>query len=192
MMKIVLLLLLLLADLPLISSGQGVTYCVKPNTTATCGTEDPCQQCQTLQDYLDNVTDTTINLEKDLTIIFMDGRHIANFGGKVTVFAPTLNITAKSKTSTVTLISACRNIFNKGGIYYLSFKGTHFSMENFNMTTLTPRCGSLVQIPSLYITISAIKLVLSKCTFLQPSNYYNFGPVIAINIDIAHATDIII
>ena len=104
MMKTVLLLFLLLADLPLISSGQleRVTYCVKPNTTATCacGTEDDHPQCQTL---LDNVTDTTINLEKDLTIMFMDSSHIANFCGTVTVSAPILNIVAKSKSNTVML-----------------------------------------------------------------------------------------
>ena len=158
MMKIVLLLLLLLADLPLISSGQGVTYCVKPNTTATCGTEDPCQQCQTLQDYLKNVTNTTINLKMDLTIIFMDGSHIANFCGTVTVSAPILNIVAKGKSNTV-MLSLCWNNVNK-----LTFKSTNFSLNNFNISGLSG-LGNPPQEVKIMIMITAIKVVLSKCAF---------------------------
>ena len=134
-MRPILLFFLLLGEFFLISSGQGVIYCVKLNSTATCSTEDHCDQCQTLQYYFDNAN-TTINQKTNVTMLFMDGDHIANFSDFVLTIclsAQTLNLIGKGK-PTVTLIGACQNNYIRLSIAgSLTISSTHFSMKNFNM-----------------------------------------------------------
>ena len=64
---------LLLGELFLISSGEGVTFCVKPAESGSC-LDRGCQKCETLQHYFDNVN-KTINLYDNVTLVFMSGTH---------------------------------------------------------------------------------------------------------------------
>ena len=54
----------------MVSGEPGVTYYVNPSQSTKC----PGQPCETLNYYLKNV-DTTINKEKNLTMIFLNGNH---------------------------------------------------------------------------------------------------------------------
>ena len=184
-MKSLLFVSLLLGELFLISTGQGVIYCVKPNSpTATCSPEDHCQQCQTLQYYFDNVN-TTINPEKNATMIFMDGSHRANISSTAIISAPTLNITAKGKTTTVTLImqNACQKISCR-----LTFKSTHLSMDNLKIKTLLKDGRKYNDIRIYAIVINATKVSLHDCTFksAEYQTLYNFV------VNVSHATDILL
>ena len=72
-MILVLSLSLLLGELFLISSGEGVTFCVKPTKNGSC-LDRGCQKCETLQYYFDNVNET-VNLYDNVTLDFMSGTH---------------------------------------------------------------------------------------------------------------------
>ena len=156
--------LLLLGEFFLISSSQGVTFCVKPNSTATCNAEDHCQCCESLQYYFDNV-DTTVTQEKNVTMIFTEGSHTVNFSSTIVFSAQTLNVTVKGQTTTVTLMSICqKNAICRGGD--LTFNSTYFSMKKFNMTVLVSEDRGYVQeMDSYAIMISATKVTLNECTF---------------------------
>lgn len=163
-------LLLSLREFLPISSGQGVT-CVKPNSTATCSTEDHCQHCESLQYYFDNM-DTTINQEKNVTMIFMDGSHTVNFSSTVVFSAQTINITVKSPSTTMTVMSVCWKDICKGGD--LTFNSTYFSMKSFYMTVLVNEDQRYVrQMDTYAITITAMKVTLQECTFRSrfPDSY---------------------
>ena len=54
----------------MVSGEPGVTYYVKPSQSTKC----PGQPCETLNYYLKNVN-TTVNKEKNLTMIFLNGNH---------------------------------------------------------------------------------------------------------------------
>ncbi len=183
-MKLLFLLLLGVFFLVLPISSGGVTFCVKPNSTATCA-EDHCQHCESLQYYFENV-DTTINQEKNVTIIFMDGSHTVNFSSTIVFSAQALNMTVRNPSTTVILMSVCRKNICKGGD--LIFNGTYFNMKNFNMTILVSEDRSYIQQMDTYaITISAIKVSLHECTF---QSHFPDTPQLSINI--AHATDILL
>ena len=186
-MKSLLFLSLLLGELFLISTGQGVIYCVKPNSTATCSTEDHCQlqQCQTLQYYFDNVN-STINLVKNATMIFMEGSHTTNVSSNVTISAPTLNISVKGQTTTVTLIlqTACQN--NVSFWCNLIFESTHLTMDNLKINTQLDHLITDPDSPHMSFVISATKVSLNDCTFKY--SQYNILSVITIS----YAKDILL
>ena len=184
-MKLLFFLLLSLGEILPISSDQGVTFCVRPNSTATCSTEDHCQHCESLQYYFDNV-DTTINQEKNVAMIFMDGSHTVNFSSTVVFSAQTVNITVKSLSTTVTLMSVCWKDICKGGD--LIFNSTYFSMKSFNMTVLVNEDRRYVQqMDSYTITITAMKVTLQECTFRS-----RFPDTPQVSITIGYATDVLL
>ena len=76
----------------LTSSDEGVIYYVKPFQHTPLTTNCPGQPCETLQYYLKNVN-TTINQQKNVTMIFMNGNHTANFT-QVIITAPIIKLTA--------------------------------------------------------------------------------------------------
>ena len=89
MMKF-LLLCLFLREFFLISSGEGVTYCVKPTPTGSCLSHD-CQQCETLQYYFDSV-DKTINQQNNVTLLFVTGSHMVYINRTVTIRAQSVSM----------------------------------------------------------------------------------------------------
>ena len=155
-MKSFLLLSLLLGELFLISSGQGVTYCVKPNSTAICSPEDHCQQCQTLQYYCDNATNG-INKQNNVTMIFMEGTHTLNtsFCG---IYVSTLSMKGKSKNNVSLIID---------GLITFSIDGT-LSMENLTIISLNHYSKREVDING------ESKLFLKDCTFQGQVSIYGF------------------
>ena len=151
-MKSLLFLSLLLGELFLISTGQGVIYCVKPNSTATCSYEDHCQQCQTLQYYIDNM-DTTINQQNNVTMIFMDGTHTTNFTlAYYQVSVPTLTMKGKSQNNVSVII--------KGTTPSLAivFSANMIDMENITMINLIHYFGTV-------LAITGKEVFLKDCTF---------------------------
>ena len=156
-MKSFLLLSLLLGELFLISSGQGVTYCVKPNSTDTCSPEDRCQQCQTLQYYCDNADATNgISKQNNVTMIFMDGTHTLHVPdtSDCTMAVSTLSMKGKSKNN-VSLIIDGRIYF---GIYYMY--GATYTLSMVNLTII-----SLNQEVNIEGHVDNSELVLKDCTF---------------------------
>ena len=127
----VLLSFLLVVEL-LIVTGQGVTYCVKPNSTATCSTEDHCDQCQTLQYFFDNIN-TTINQEKSVTMTFMNGTHTVALTAEHTmILAPTVNMTGRNSGVSV-VCNHCNNCL------LLFINNINISIRNLNVMHLQQR-----------------------------------------------------
>ena len=163
-MKSFLLLSLLLGELFLISSGQGVTFCVKPNSTDTCSPEDHCQQCQTLQYYCDNANATNgINKQNNVTMIFMEGTHTLNTSS-YGIYVSTLSMKGKSKNNVSLIID---------GI--LGF-GTHstLSMENLTIISLNHYAKQEVNING---DIKS-ELVLKDCTFQGQISIVGFAKTV--------------
>ena len=151
-MKSFLLLSLLLGELFLISSGQGVIFCVKPNSTDTCSPEDHCQQCQTLQYYCENVDSTNgINKQNNVTMIFMEGTHILNTSGPVgcVILVSTLSIKGKSKNNVSLMIDGLIDFGTDGNL----------SMENITIISLNHYSKQEVSIDG------ESELFLKDCTF---------------------------
>ena len=147
-MKSFLLLSLLLGELFLISTGQGVIFCVKPNSTDTCSPEDHCQQCQTLQYYCDNDNATNgINKQNNVTMIFMEGTHTLN-ASSYAIYVPTLSMKGKSKNNVSLIIDGL-----------IDFKIDTLSMENITIISLNHYSNQEVNIDG------ESKLVLKDCTF---------------------------
>ena len=161
-MKLFLLLSFLLT---VITSGQGVTYCIKPNATATCRAEDHCQQveCHIVQYYFDNV-DKTINQEKDVTMIFLEGTHTVT--DTVVLSAPTLSMIGKGQV--VRVVYNCCNCS-------LLFSNTDVSIQNLNIMQLQQLSGidSTLENCSCYFAFWNTAAVLE--------NFYAYKASIAIN-----------
>ena len=155
-MKSFLLLSLLLGELFLISSGQGVIFCVKPNSTDTCSPEDHCQQCQTLQYYCDNVDATNgISKQYNVTMIFMEGTHILNTYQRTyqRIHVSTLSMKGKSKNNVSLIID---------GLIGFDTDGT-LSMENLTIMSLNHYAKQEVNFNGDHSINS--ELVLKDCTF---------------------------
>ena len=154
-MKSFLLLSLLLGELFLISSGQGVTFCVKPtDSITTCSPEDHCQQCQTLQYYCENVDSTNginVNQQNNVTMIFMEGTHILNTSGPVgcVILVSTLSIKGKSKNNVSLMIDGLIDFGTDGNL----------SMENITIISLNHYSKQEVSIDG------ESELFLKDCTF---------------------------
>ena len=106
-MKFVLSLSLLLGELFLISSGEGVTFCVKPTESGSC-LDRGCQKCETLQYYFDNVNET-INLYDNVTLVFMSGTHdvCVRYYQDYAISAEELTMTGKGHDQNVTVREVC-------------------------------------------------------------------------------------
>ena len=101
---------LLLGELFLISSGEGVTFCVKPAESGSC-LDRGCQKCETLQYYFDNVN-KTINLYDNVTLNFMSGTHNVCLSGYFGFYAVPITIGFLKMTGenrNVTVIDVCFN-----------------------------------------------------------------------------------
>ena len=87
----------------MISSGEGVTYCVKPNASSSCLSQG-CQKCETFQYILDNVNET-INQQDNVTLLFMSGTHLVCGSEKldqVSIKVPVLRMIGIGQNVTVT------------------------------------------------------------------------------------------
>ena len=181
-MKSFLLLSLLLGELFLISSGQGVTFCVKPNSTDTCSPEDHCQQCQTLQYYCENAYSTSgINKQNNVTMIFMEGTHTLNVSGSYSgcsIIVPTLSMKGKSKDNVSLIIDGDVSFYTHNII----------SMENLTMLNLNHYYGQYIEISgrevflkdstfqgqlSSYTISASTKAMLKQCKFVDLGGFYH-------------------
>ena len=95
----------------LIPSCQGVVYCVKANSSASCSMEESsCQQCQTLQYYLDNV-DSLVYME-NVTIIFMEGNHTFKSKNKLTINTSIVSIVGRGVVKVIHTPQNCDDCVN--------------------------------------------------------------------------------
>ena len=107
-MKIHILLLLVGMFSLMVSCEPGVTYYVKPSQSTKC----PGQPCETLNYYLKNVN-TTINKEKNLTMIFLNGNH--SLDSKILPANP-----VSIKTHVIRMVGESKNISRNGHYWKIS------------------------------------------------------------------------
>ena len=165
----------LLSNVLLSSSSDGLsqTYCVKPNDTIQC-LDNECQQCETLQYYLDHV-DTLINNQANITLVFMSGSHTANIHGTIAITVPMLSMTGitQPENTTVSVIILC----DCGTIqccYFVFTSIQYLTIDNLIMTESLTVFFSDVQTLELdnivfrnsSISIGGVKnAILENCTF---------------------------
>ena len=101
----------LLHDVFLVVPATGIVYYVKPSSpdAANC----PGQPCQTLHYYFENVG-ITINQQKNVTMIFMDGMHAVQLTVPVIIYVPVVNMTGESQ-------GVILNGSNRNGVTWLNF-----------------------------------------------------------------------
>ena len=110
---------------------EGVTYCVKPNSTAECIGDD-CQRCETFQYYCDNV-DTIINQNKNVTMIFMSGTHTL-YLSEETIKSPTVYLIGRGQNVTVTVVCPDITCSNTDNRWFLDFISDSVSIESLHIT----------------------------------------------------------
>ena len=121
-------------------------YCVKPNASIQCP-EGNCQQCETLQYYVDNV-DTAINNQENVTLMFAFGSHKANIRGTVAITVPTLTVKGNAENAAaVSVICDCGTIW----CCFFAFTGIqHVTFEHIIMVESFPFMFSYIQSLGLY------------------------------------------
>ena len=121
------LLVLDLAVLSLMVSGEpGVTYYVKPSQSTKC----PGQPCETMNYYLKRVN-TTINKEKKLTMILLNGNHSLD--------TPFFKDNLAIKTPIIKMIGESETILKPQGLYSLIYfeNNSEVYFKNFVLINLT-------------------------------------------------------
>ena len=146
-MKSFLLFHLLVLDLAVFSlmvSGEpGVTYYVKPSQSTKC----PGQPCETMNYYLKHV-DTTINKEKKLTMILLNGNHsLDHFKDNLAIKTPIIKMIGESET-----------ILKPQGLYpRIHFENnSEVYFKSFVMINLTVVVHS--DLPNSYLHMSALNI----------------------------------
>ena len=81
------------------ASGEEITYCVIPTENSTC-LDQSCQQCETLEYYIENINET-INWHNNVTVIFLSGHHKTCQSSIVTVTSSTVMMVGESEDVTV-------------------------------------------------------------------------------------------
>ena len=102
----------------MVSGEPGVTYYVKPSQSTEC----PGQPCETLSYYMKNVN-TTINQEKNLTMIFLNGNHSLYF--EIRTANPTI------KTAVIRMIGENNNVSIKA-LSVSGYSGLEYCMSFLN------------------------------------------------------------
>ena len=149
MMASYVILSLLLGELFLISSGKGVTFCVKPTESGSCP-DRGCLKCETLQYYFDNV-DETINLYDNVTLVFMSGTHDVSGDSVITV--TDLHFTGNKHN--VAIRGLCPDDYIHEDI-------STFIVENIEFVNDANYCGD---IDDSIASPNAKNVFLKKCTF---------------------------
>ena len=152
-------------------TSSHTTYCVKPNASIQCVYQAAyCQQCETLQYYIDNV-DTVINDQDNVTLVFMPGSHTASICGTVAITVPSLGVKGNAENTTVSVMCDCGTIWNCDFIFT---DIQHSTIENIIVTeSFTPTFSDiksleLYDIVFLNTTIlfeSVEKAAFANCTF---------------------------
>jgi predicted outer membrane repeat protein len=102
---------------------EAVIFCVKPShpPTTNCSREE-CQQCNTLQYYLENMN-TTINMLENVTLLFLNGTHFINDSiYSVNMIAPLIEMKGES----------C-NVSINGSSCFLSISSMKFSLYSLRI-----------------------------------------------------------
>ncbi len=120
-----------------LASGQGVTYCVKPNASAICDTEDHCQQCHTLQYYINNLN-TTINRKINVTTIFTEGTHRVTITAERIISVPILKMIGKDSVVEVVCNHYCNCLLSFNNSNNISIKDLTIvqSQQRINPTSI--------------------------------------------------------
>ena len=125
----------------LLAPAAGIVYYVKPtspNSTSCTGLP-----CHTLQYYFENV-DTTINNQKNVTMILMPGTHAPSIEVTVSITAPIINMTGESQevvlngSSTIYTDSISFEGFTEVSLSNIVTINWYFTIQNAN-TPLTSR-----------------------------------------------------
>ena len=162
-MILVLSLSLLLGELFLISSGEGVTFCVKPTESGSC-LDRGCQKCETLQYYFDNV-DETINLYDNVTLNFMSGTHNVCVGKSHTFnfTAAVLHFTGNKHNVTIRGLCPCKGPFNCYGVILFSHDNSTLSVEKIEFV-------GQINLGSVFSSsLNAQNMILKQCKFRYSS-----------------------
>ena len=154
------------------SSTEGVTYCIKPNSTSKC-VHHHCQQCETLQYYIDRV-DEIFNQQNRITMSFMPGTHLLFTNGVVRVNVSIVDMVCAEKGRSVMVIGPCKYCCA------LNFSRTeHLSIENLEIanisvmalySTAKVKLSSCLFQSSQLVVRGADRMVLEDCTFREDSS----------------------
>ena len=171
---------LLLGELFLISSGEGVTFCVKLTESGSC-LDRGCQKCETLQYYLDNV-DETINQYDNVTLVLKSGTHnvcLSDYLGTAPIRATVMKMAGENRN--VTVMDICSL---EGQYCLLSFLQIHSTLFVENIKFLNYICiwdsdnfpyGKRENAANVILkdclfqdsSITFKKLIAEECTFLH-------------------------
>ena len=128
----------LIGVLFVISSGECVTYCVRPSVNIDCRNQDDCQKCETLQYYFENSED--INLHSNLTLFFMSGVHTVCDNNRDFVISVTiLRMIGEDQNVMVTNVCSCHNNIMEQtcDLYLMNLRISmeNLKVENYNLKT---------------------------------------------------------
>ena len=162
---------LLLGELFLISSGEGVTFCVKPTESGSC-LDRGCQKCDTLQHYFDNVNET-INMYDNVTLVFMSGTHnfcLSDYFNFYTVPIATEFLKMTGENRNVTVKDVCFYASNLPEDYcLLAFLQSNSTLFVENITFVNYICIWFSEIPAYSKQENAANVILKDCLFQDSS-----------------------
>ena len=153
----VLYLSLLLGGLFLISSGEGVVFCVKPSDGSSCLQQKDCLKCETLQYYFDNVEET-INQYDNVTLVFTSGIHSACVGYNVIIAAAALKMTGSNQNVTVRDLCVCYDGQQYCGLRF-SHNNSTLCVENIQFVNYTSIGNQFER------GVNAKNVILKDCSF---------------------------
>ena len=153
-MKQLMFILIFLSKLILIlASGEEVTYCVIPTENSTC-LDQGCQQCETLEYYIENI-DETINKHSNVTMIFFRGHHKTCQPSVVTVTSSSMIMVGEQGDVSIQGQHSTVNFMNS---IYINFESLLLKELNLKFG-----CNSSLGQPLVFQFIS-VKLYSSEVT----------------------------
>ena len=188
---------------------EGVTYCVKPNSSAECIGDD-CQRCETFQYYCDNVY-ATINQKKNVTMVFMSGIHTLYLREKAAIMfkSRTLHLIGRGQNVTITVVcldgtttSLCFVEFASNSVniesLYITGSGSLTLLDIVAPQAMIKNCkfhGSSVELDAMNV----MELRVEDCAFLNTDTLIDYSMKLMLknctfqemDVHIAHGTAIL-
>ena len=136
--------------------ASDITYCVIPTENSTC-LDLSCQQCETLEYYIENINET-INWHNNVTMIFLRGHHKTCQSSIVTVTS-----------STVTLVGENQNVTVQGQHSTINFRnGICINIESLVLKEMNLNFGCNSPAQPLAFQFASVKLYYSEVTARIP------------------------
>ena len=157
----------------MVSGEPGVTYYVKPSQSTKC----PGQPCETLNYYLKNV-DTTINKEKNLTMIFLNGNHLLDSkifaATPVSIKTPVIRMVGESKNVLINgSRSICYNVANTNcNVNFIKNSKIYFKelvLIDFGLELTSDQPTSIVHMSALKIFDSDLDIEIK--VFMETTEF---------------------